>query len=145
MRAVRRGLHILAVASALASACGGTASSLPEDFITYGFQASIEVATLQPTPGRRVDLIVAVTSTGNVPVECDVTLRVVSDTGVEIYTQKWESVKFMPESPWNLQNGFLPATDVEKSYKLSVEVRRHKNGELLYQNAEVGRLTFPII
>lgn len=125
------------------SACGGTVGNIPADFITYGFEASVEVATPTPQPGRRVDFIVAVTSVGNVPVECDVTLRVVSDTGDEIYQQRWESVKFMPDSPWNLQNGFLPATDVEKSYRLSVEVRRHKTGELLYANDEVSRLEFP--
>lgn len=138
-----KGSVIVAVAAAMLSACGGTAGSIPADYVTYGFEASVEIATVKPVPGRRVDLIVAVTSVGNVPVECDVILRVVSDSGAEIYNQRWESVKFMPESPWNLQNGFLAATDVEKSYKLSVEVRRHSTGELLYGNAEVSRLEFP--
>jgi hypothetical protein len=138
-----KGSVILAVSAALLQACGGVAGNIPADFVTYGFEASVEVATAQPVPGRRVDFIVAVTSIGNVPVECDVTLRVVSEKGEEIYAQRGESVKFMPDSPWNLQNGFLPATDVEKSYKLSVEVRRHANGELLYENAEVSRLEFP--
>ena len=141
---MRKGsLAILAVVAAMLPACGGTAGNIPADFITYGFEASIEVATQEPTPGRRVDLVVAVTSVGNVPVECDVTLRVVSDGGSEIYAQRWEAVKFMPDAPWNLQNGFLPATDVEASYKLSVEVRRSSNGELLYVNEEVSRLDFP--
>src|SRR5258707_947244 len=93
----REGLLIFAVTAAMLPACGGTAGSLPTDDLTYGFQASIEVATAQPVPGRRVDLIVAVTSIGNVPVDCDVTLRVVSPTtGDEIYAQRWESVRFMP-------------------------------------------------
>jgi hypothetical protein len=130
------------VAAGLLSACGGTASSLPGDDVTYGFQASVQVATPMPVPGRRVDFIVDVTSIGNVPVECDVTLSVVSLTGKQIYSQSWDSVKFMPDSPWNLQNGFLPATDVDKIYKLSVDVRRHTNGELLYQNDDSGRLDF---
>lgn len=138
-------LAIIAVAAALLPACGGTAGSLPNDGNTYGFEASIEVATAQPVPGRRVDFVVEVTSVGNTPVECDVILRVVSDKGDEIYRQRWEGVKFDPKSPWNLQNGFLPATDVEKSYKLSIEVRRTDNGELLYSNGEVRRLEFPRI
>jgi len=134
-------LAIVVVAAAMLPACGG--QPLPTDEITYGFKASVEVATVKPTPGRRVDFVVEVRSTGNVPVECDVILSVVSDTGEEIYRQRWEDVKFMPDSPWNLQNGFLPATDVEKSYKLSVEVRRSDDGELLYSNGEVSRLEFP--
>lgn len=137
------GCLILAVTAAMSSACGGTAGSIPADYITYGFEASIEVVTQAPQPGRRVDFVVEVNSVGNVPVECDVTLRVISDAGEEIYAQRWEGVRFMPDSPWNLQNGFLPATDVEKSYRLSVEVRRHSNGELLYENREVSRLEFP--
>src|SRR5689334_10478720 len=116
---MRRGLLILAVVAAMLSACGGTAGTLPQDVITYGFEASVEVSTTTPTPGRRVDFVVVVESVGNVPVECDVVFRVVSDTGDEIYRQRWESVKFMPDAPWNLQNGFLAATDVEKSYRLS--------------------------
>ena len=140
---MRKGPAILASVAAMLSACGGTAGNIPSDFITYGFEASVEVVTPTPVPGRRVDFIVAVNSVGNVPVDCDVTLRVISDTGDEIYAQRWESVRFMPDSPWNLQNGFLPATDVEKSYRLSVEVRRHSTGELLYANDEVSRLEFP--
>lgn len=143
---LREGFAIVAVSAALlsASACGsGTAGSVPADFVTYGFEASVEVATAKPVPGRRVEFIVAVTSVGNVPVECDVTLRVISNTNQQIYQQRWENVKFMPDSPWNLQNGFLPATDVEDSYRLSVEVRRHGTGELLYANDEVNRLEFP--
>jgi hypothetical protein len=135
----------VSVVVALCACGGGVAGKLPQDDITYGFQASVEVQTPTPTPGRRVDLVLAVTSIGNVPVECDVTLRVVSMTGTEIYSQRWESVKFQPEAPWNLQNGFLPATDVEKTYKLSVEVRRHTNGELLYDNPDVARLDFPMM
>ncbi len=141
---MKKGHVILAGVAALLSACGsGSVSNLPKDFITYGFEADVEVATAMPTPGRRVDFVVAVTSIGNVPVEGDVTLRVVSDSGSEIYTQRWEKVMFQPESPWNLQNGFLAATDVEPSYRLSVEVRRHSTGELLYANDEVSRLEFP--
>lgn len=144
---LQKGFPILAVTvAALLSACGsGTAGNIPSDFITYGFEASVEVATPMPVPGRRVDFIVELKSIGNVPVECDVTLRVVSDTNDEIYTQRWEGVKFMPASPWNLQNGFLPATDVERSYRLSVEVRRRSNGELLFADDEVSRLEFPTL
>ena len=87
--------------------------------------------------------MVEVRSTGNTTVNCDVVLRVVSEKGEEIYSQRWEDVRFEPDSPWNLSNGFLPATDVEKTYKLSVEVRRHGTGELLYADGEVSRLTFP--
>ncbi|MBL8951006.1 MAG: hypothetical protein JNK82_09535 [Myxococcaceae bacterium] len=133
-------LAIVAVAAAMLSACG---SAGPEEIpVTYGFLADVDIATAQPTPGRRVDFVVEVRSTGNVPVMCDVIMSVVSDKGVEIYRQKWEDVKFEPASPWNLQNGFLPATDVEKSYKLSVEVRRSTTGELLFSDGEVSRLEF---
>ncbi len=141
---MRKGsLAIVVVSAAVLSACGGSAGALPGDGLTYGFEASVQVATAEPTPGRRVDFVVEVTSTGNVPVECDVIMSVVSEKGDEIYRQKWQRVKFDPNSPWNLQNGFLPATDVEKTYKLSVEVRRSSDGELLYSNREVSRLVFP--
>lgn len=142
---MEKGLPILAAAAAMLSACGsGTASSIPRDASTYGFEASVEVATATPTPGRRVDFVVGLTSVGNVPVECDVIMRIVNVSGSdEIYSQRWESVKFMPDAPWNLQNGFLPATDVERTYRVSIEVRRHGSGELLYENGEVSRLIFP--
>jgi hypothetical protein len=101
------------------------------------------VVTASPQPGRYVDFIVEVNSTGNIAVECDVIMRVLSvSSGEEIYAQRWDRVMFQPDSPWNLSNGFLPATDVEASYKLSVEVRRHATGDLLYANGEVSRLTF---
>lgn len=140
---MREGLLIFGMSAAMLSACGGTAGSVPADFQTFGFEASVEVATAAPQPGRRVDLVVEVRSTGNTTVNCDVVLRVVSEKGEEIYSQRWEDVRFEPDSPWNLSNGFLPATDVEKTYKLSVEVRRHGTGELLYADGEVSRLTFP--
>ena len=134
---------IVAAAAALLCACAGEAGSIPDDFVTYGFQASVEVATQRPEPGRRVDLIVDVRSTGNTPVNCDVMLKVVSAAAdQEIYRQQWQDVKFMPDAPWNLSNGFLPPTDATGAYKLSVEVRRHTTGELMYLNSEVSQLVF---
>jgi hypothetical protein len=139
-----QGLAIIAIAAAgLLTACGGQAGGLPLDYVTYGFEARVDVATTDPTPGRRVDLTVAVTSIGNAPVHCDVVLHVVADDGQDIYDQRWDNVLFMPQAQWDLSNGFLPATDVQKTYHLQVEVRRHDTGELMEQNLMAGTLTFP--
>ena len=79
---MRKGLLIIALAvSGLLTACGGQAGQLPQDYVTYGFDTRVDVATTDPTPGRRVDLTVAVTSIGNAPVHCDVILHIVADNG----------------------------------------------------------------
>jgi hypothetical protein len=136
-------LSILAVSAAMLSACGGTASNLPEDDVRYGFEAKLLVVTATPQPGRRVDFTLDLKSTGNIAVECDVIMRILAvSNGEEIYTQRWERVMFQPNSPWNLSNGFLPATDVETTYNVSIEVRRHATGDLLFSDADASQLIF---
>jgi hypothetical protein len=134
---------LLFVALALGlTGCDGTAGPLPADYETYGFKASVQVATLDPRPGQSVELNVALQSVGNTPVRGDVVLHVVSEGGTSIDQQQWDDVLFMPRDEWNLNNGFLAATDVEKTYRLAVEVRRHDTGELLVDAPDAGTLTF---
>jgi hypothetical protein len=139
-----KGLLIVGALAGMLSACGGDVGTIPEDYVTYGFTASVAIATPDPTPGRQVSFTVAVTSVGNTPVHCDVILHVVSDgSGGDIYDQRWDNVLFQPQAQWDLTNGFLPATDVKSTYHLEVEVRRHDTGELLEDNKQAGTLTFP--
>jgi hypothetical protein len=138
-----KGLLIIAACAGLLTACGGEAGTIPADYLTYGFTSTVDVATMNPVPGRPVDFTIAVTSTGNTPIHCDVILHVVSDTGQDIYDQRWDDVLFMPQDQWDLSNGFLPATDVQKTYHLEVEVRRHDTGELMQDNKDAGTLVFP--
>jgi hypothetical protein len=138
---MRMGFVIIAAAMAVLPACGGPIDTNPQDYYTYGFKSEVQVATLNPAPGHRVDFTVAVTSTGNTPVHCDVILHVVSHEGEEIFTQRWDDMLFMPQAQWDMSNGFLPSTDVPaQSYKLQLEVRRHDTGELLQQNFDAGEL-----
>jgi hypothetical protein len=137
-----KGLVIIAALGGMLSACGGDAGTVPGDYLTYGFTSSAQVATTDPTPGRRVDFTIAVTSTGNTPVHCDVVLHIVGDDGTDIYDQRWDNVLFMPQNQWDLSNGFLAATDVKSTYHLQIEVRRHDTGELLEENTNAGTLIF---
>jgi hypothetical protein len=139
-----KGLSIIFAAATGVCACGGLASALPEDTVpTYAFKASFEVATAMPEPGRRVDYVVNVTSMSSEDVLCDVILHVGNGSD-EIHTQRWDSVHFVPDNPWDLQSSFVAATDVKKSYDVSVEVRSHDTGTLLYENAKTSELVFPI-
>ncbi len=137
-----KGLLIIVLAAGVLPACGGEIGNIPADFSTYSFQASAQVMTTDPEPGRRVDFNVAITSTGNTPVHCDVTLNVVAPDGSQIYTQQWADVLFEPNNEWNLSNGFLPATDVEKTYSFEILVRRHDDGALMLDAQNVTSLTF---
>jgi hypothetical protein len=137
-----KGLLIIVLAAGVLPACGGDIGNIPADFSTYSFQASGEIMTADPQPGRLVDFNVAITSTGNTPVHCDVTLNVVAPDESQIYTQQWADVLFEPNNQWNLSNGFLPATDVEKSYSFEILVRRHDDGELMLDNKSVASLNF---
>jgi hypothetical protein len=137
-----KGTLIIVFVAAMFLGCGGSAGTLPQDGAVYGFQASLDLPSATNVPGRRVSYTLQLLNTGNTAVTCDVIMRVVSDDGEELSSQKWQEVRIMPSEEWLLQNSFLPATDAQPSYKVSVEVRRHDTGELLYADPEVTRINF---
>jgi hypothetical protein len=134
-------IAVAALACAL-SGCGGVVGSLPAEEAVYSFNASVAVTPDKPVEGLRVNLSVEVTSDCSSPVLADVLLKVVSDADEVLYEQRWDEVNFKPADVWNLNQGFNPTVVNAASYKVQLQVRRHDTGELLFDQPELGRLTF---
>jgi hypothetical protein len=127
---------------ALTAGCRGEVGSLPDDFVTYKFDAHVAVNPTQPVPQQRVSFVLEVTSSSNREVRTDVLLKVVSSDGETAYESKWDNVLFHENEVWNLSQGFLPDSNAgKKAWAVQITVQVHETHEILFDQA-VSKLDF---
>ena len=131
-----KGIVTLGFLCVLTGCAGGEAGALPDDFVTYKFDATVAVNPTQVEANKRVSFTLEVTSSSNRDVKCDVVLKVVSADGETMYESKWDDVLFHEHEVWNLTQGFLPDSNAgKKAWTVQIVVKDHATGEVLYDKA----------
>ena len=116
--------------------CKGEAGAIPDDFITYKFNAKVAVNPTQPISNQRVSFTLEVTSSSNRELKTDIVLKVVSPTGETMYESKWDDVLFHENEVWNLTQGFLPDSNAARTaWAVQIVVKDHATHEVLYDQA----------
>lgn len=121
---------------ALAGCYGGVASPLPDDVITYKFDAKVAVNPTVPVVNERVSLNLQLVSSSSRDVKTDIFLKVVNAAGDTIYESRWEDVLFHEREVWNLSQGFKPDASASKSaWTVQITVKDHVTQAVLYDEA----------
>ncbi|MBS1149268.1 MAG: hypothetical protein H6Q89_966 [Myxococcaceae bacterium] len=135
--AVTLGFLLLAL-----TGCRGQAGELPEEVITYSFDAKVAVNPTMLQTNKRVSFNLEVTSASNRTVKTDIVLKVVSKDGETAYESIWNDVLFHENEVWNLTQGFLPASDAaRKPWSVTILVRNQETQEVLF-NQSIATLAF---
>jgi len=127
---------LLAALVMTTSGCLGTASDLPDEQVRYDFGTTVSVLTTSPSPGRRLNFNLEITSHSDVMVTVDILIRVYNPDGKIIHTDPWNEVVFHPEEIWNLTQGFVTATDDVGPLRLEILVLDHTTGEELWSQPD---------
>lgn len=131
-----KGMVTLGVLTLAVAGCGGTVGTVPDDFVTYQFDAKVAVNPTQPLANKRVSFTLEVTSTSNRSVQTDIVLKVISAAGVTMYQSTWDDVLFHENEVWNLTQGFLPDSNAAKTaWNVQITVREHATGNVLFDQS----------
>jgi hypothetical protein len=121
---------------ALAGCGNGVAGALPEDLVTYKFDAKVAVNPSAPQANRRVNFNLEVTSSSNKAVKTDIVLKVVSQEGETMYESIWNDVLFHEGEVWNLTQGFLADSDAaRKPWAVKITVKNLETNALLFDQS----------
>ena len=137
-----KGIVTLGFLTLAVAGCRGAVGELPEDFVTYKFEAKVAVNPTQPLANKRVSFNLEVTSSSNRAVKTDIGLKVINPSGETMYQSTWDEVLFHENEVWNLTQGFLPDSNAGKSaWDVQITVKDHATGNVLF-NQSAAKLDF---